>query len=96
MHINQEVQKATAFLADNEDLYTYTINYKNIPRNLVVRFKKTSPYEIMEWEETSVLDKGADQSILTTRAVRTHVMLVDYWNKKSVKDSGYRKKLGLK
>ena len=95
-HINQEVQKATAFLADNEDLYTYTINYKDISRILVVRFKKTFPYEIMEWEETSALDKGVDQSILTTRAVRTHVMLVDYWNKKSGKDSGYRKKLGLK
>jgi hypothetical protein len=95
-HINQEVRKATAFLADNEDLYTYTINYKDIPRILVVRFKKTFPYEIMEWEETSAQDKGADQSILTTRAVRTHMMLVDYWNKKSGKDSGYRKKLGLK
>ena len=94
--INQEVRKATASLADNEDLYIYTINYKDIPRILLVRFKKTFPYEIMEWEETFALDKGADQSILTTRAVRTHVMLVDYWNKNSVKDSGYRKKLGLK
>lgn len=95
-HINQEVRKATASLADNEDLYTYTIHYKDIPRILVVRFKKTFPYEIMEWEETSALDKRADQSILTTRAVRTHVMLVDYWNKNSVKDLVYRKKLGLK
>jgi len=94
--INQKVQKATASLTDNDDLFTYTIQYKDIPRILIIRFKKIFPYEIMEWEETSEREKGADQSILTTRAVRTHVMLVDYWNKKSVKDSAYRKKLGLK
>jgi hypothetical protein len=62
---------------------------------LVIRFKKTFPYEILEWEEAFVPEKGTGQSVLTTRAVRTHVMLVDYWNKNSVKDLVYRKKLGL-
>lgn len=95
-HINQEVQEATATLTDHSDLYAYTVHYKDIPRILSIRFKKTFPYEIMEWEETSSPGNWADQSTLTTRAVRTHVMLVDYWNKKSVKDLVYQKKLGLK
>jgi hypothetical protein len=94
--INQEVRKAVATLGADDDLYTYTINYKDIPRNLIIRFKKTFPYEILEWEEAFVPEKGTDQSVLTTRAVRTHVMLVDYWNKNTVKDLVYRKKLGLK
>ncbi len=92
----QKVQKATASLNENEDQYIYSIVYKEIPRKLVVKFKKVFPYEIMEWEETSASDRGADQSILTTRAIRTHILLIDYWNKSSVSDSVYRKELGLR
>jgi len=95
-HIEQKVEKAEASLTEEKALYVYAIVYRDIPRELVIKFKKEFPYQIMEWEETSARDKGPDQSILTTRAVRTHVMLVDYWNKKSVGDLEIRKKLGLK
>jgi hypothetical protein len=83
-------------LIEKNNLYIYTIEYMDIPRQLVIKFEKSFPYQIMEWEETSARDKGPNQSILSTRAVRTHVMLVDYWNKSSVADSKYRKELGLK
>jgi len=94
-HINQKVQKANASLVEENGRYIYAIDYKEIPRKLVIKFKKVFPYEIMEWEETSSRDRGSDQSILTTRAVRSHLMLVDYWNKRSVADSAYREELGL-
>lgn len=95
-HINQKVQKADASLIEENEQYVYRVVYQTIPRKLVIKFEKAFPYKITEWEETSEMDKGADQSVLTTRAVLTHVMLVDYWNKRSVADSKYRKKLGLK
>lgn len=94
-HIEQKVEKVDASLTEEKTLFVYAIVYRDIPRKLVIKFKKEFPYQIMAWEETSARDKGADQSILTTKAIRTHVMLVDYWNKKSVSDSNYRKKLGL-
>jgi len=50
----------------------------------------------MEWEETSARDKSEDGALLTTRAVRTNMMRIDYWNKKSVADQKIRKKLGLR
>lgn len=38
---------------------------------------------------------GKDAKGLTTKARRTHAVMVDYWNKKSVKDLKLRKELGL-
>ncbi len=95
-HIKQEAQKATATLIEEGDYYIYSIKYTEIPRALTIKFKKVFPYEIMEWKETSARDKSVDGTILTTRAVRTNIMLIDYWNKKSVADLKIRKKLGLR
>jgi len=95
-HIKQEVQKAAATLLEEEDVYIYSIRYLAISRALTIKFKKVFPYEIMEWEEASAGDKSEDGALLTTRAVRTNIMLIDYWNKKSVVDLKIRKKLGLK
>ena len=94
-HIDQKKQNATASLDVHADLCSYSIIYKDIPRALTIRFKNHFPFEIMGWEETSSLDKDAGQSILKTRATRTHTMLIDYWNKKGLKDTSYRNKLGL-
>ncbi len=95
-HIKQEIQKATATLREADGLYIYAIKYAAIPRTLTIKFKKAFPYEIMAWEETSAKDKSVDGELLTTRAVRTNIMHIDYWNKKSVEDLKIRKKLGLK
>jgi len=95
-HMEQKVEKAHSSLIEEKDVYVYAVSYRDIPRKLVIKFKMEFPYQILEWEETSARDKGPEQSILTTKAVRTHVMLVDYWNKKSVADLEIRKKLGLK
>ena len=93
--IGQTKQNATASLDVNADLSVYHIQYRDIPRTLTIRFKTHFPFEIMGWEETSSNDKDARQSLLKTRATRTHTMLIDYWNKKSLNDTSYRKKLGL-
>jgi len=95
-HMEQKVEKAHSSLIEEKDVYVYAVSYRDIHRKLVIKFKMEFPYQILEWEETSARDKGPEQSILTTKAVRTHVMLVDYWNKKSVADLEIRKKLGLK
>jgi len=44
--------------------------------------------------ESNIL-KGKDAKVLTTKARRTHAVMVDYWNKNSVKDLKLRKELGL-
>jgi len=95
-HIKQDVQKATAMLLEEDDIYIYTIKYASIPRALTIKFKKVFPYEIMEWEEISARDKSKEGDLLTTRAVRTNIMRIDYWNKRSVSDLKIRKKLGLR
>ena len=94
-HIDQTKQNATASLDVNDDLSIYHIQYSDIPRALTFRFKTHFPFEIMGWEETSSREKDGGQAILKTRATRTHTMLIDYWNKKSLSDTSYRKKLGL-
>lgn len=93
--INQKVQKATASLTEDNNLNIYSIEYNEIPRKLTIKFKKAFPYEIMAWEEISSRDKGPHKKVLTTRAMRTHIMLIDYWNKNSVADSVLRERLGL-
>jgi hypothetical protein len=75
-------------------LEVYSVEYKEIPRKLVIRFEKEFPYSIVEWEETQPGGFG-DSKPLTTRAIRTNSILLDYWNTHRVEDGIYRKKLGL-
>ena len=78
----------------NSPLRQYQINYKNLPRRLTLTFEANFPYPIVAWEESYGETQEAT-NWTTTRAVKTHTILTDYWNRHSVTDSILQTKLGL-
>lgn len=87
-------ENAKAWITNEGDLRTYTIDYFDIRRKVKIQFEKSFPYEIVAWEETQPGAFG-DSALLTTRAVRTNSMLLDYWNKHSNEDAHFRQELGI-
>ncbi|HEY7574575.1 MAG TPA: septum formation inhibitor Maf [Thermoanaerobaculia bacterium] len=71
----------------------YTLRYPEFGRTLTIRFQSVAPYKITSWEETQP-GRGASPP-LTTKAVRTHELYIDYWRHNGVDDAPYRKQLGL-
>jgi hypothetical protein len=93
-HQQLTAQKAVATLEEEGNLRTYSIEYANIKRKVQIQFEKAFPYAITAWEETQPGGFG-DSGLLTTRAVRTKSLLLDYWTKHNNKDAHYRNELGL-
>jgi len=95
LHQPIKAQTATATMRAEEQGNIYTVNYPALKRTLTIRFQKQFPYAITGWEETAPGGFSPDSPLLTTRAVKTNVLLLDYWDKHGVKDGIYREKLGL-
>lgn len=77
-----------------DSVRVYAIRYHDVPREFSITFEATFPHAILAWEETEgELKKG--KRPMTTRGVRTHTMLTDYWNRSAPADSVLRKGLGL-
>ncbi|MBS1257130.1 MAG: hypothetical protein MAG551_00165 [Candidatus Scalindua arabica] len=98
--IDLRVEKAVAELTnmqegDRGDVSQYTVKYPSLGRTLSIRFNRNFPHDILSWSETCPSGPGKGAKVLTTKARRTHAVMVDYWNKKSVKDLKLRKELGL-
>lgn len=93
------VEKAIAELSNIEDddgkISKYTITYPSLNRSLSISFSHDFPHDILSWEETYTSGSGENAKELTTRARRTNKLMIDYWNKNSVKDIALRKDLGL-
>ncbi len=101
-HVEQKVEKAAANLTDltdeslsENDLQVYAIDYKDLERRLAIKFEKEFPHRIVAWEETNLSGFGKNAQLMTTRAVSTNSIKLDYWTKNSVADSTYRRQLGL-
>lgn len=101
MHKEIAPQKATATLEDTNDaslsskpLKTYKLKYSDLARTLSITFDSGFPYSILAWEETTAPLGGKD-GVETTRAVKTHTMMLDYWNHHDNADAHYREELGL-
>ena len=73
----------------------YTLDYGNARRTLSIEFRSTFPYEIMGWSETYADGFGPNAKQLTTRAVRTNSLMIDYWSKHATGDTTLRQELGL-
>jgi hypothetical protein len=71
----------------------YTLRYPELGRTLTVRFQSAAPHKITSWEEVQPARRG--QPPLTTKAVRTHELFLDYWHHNRVEDAALRKQLGL-
>ena len=77
------------------DVSQYTVTYPSLRRTLSIRFNRYFPHDILSWSETYPSGSGKNAEVLTTNARRTHAVVMDYWNKNSVKDIELRKELGL-
>jgi hypothetical protein len=97
--IDLRVEKAVAELTNKQErnlsISQYTVTYPSLERTLSIRFNQNFPHDILSWSETYPNGSGKDAKVLTTKARRTHAVMVDYWNKNSVKDLKLRKELGL-
>jgi hypothetical protein len=98
--IDSGAEKAIAELTDTQEengggVSQYTVKYPSMGRTLSIRFNQNFPHDILSWSETYPSGSGKDAKVLTTEARRTHAVMVDYWNKNSVKDLKLRKELGL-
>jgi hypothetical protein len=93
-HKDAKPVKASAKLTEDGNLRVYSVDYPSIKRQLIIRFNKNFPYEIESWDETQPGGFG-DSAPLTTKAVKTNRILLDYWNRHGNEDAHYRKELGL-
>jgi hypothetical protein len=93
-HKEVRPEKAKASVRAEGDASVYTLDYEAIARRLVIRFEKAFPFKIVSWEETQ--PGGFDGSpLLTTKAVATGSLYLDYWRRHGNADAHYRKELGL-
>jgi len=101
-HFKLKAEKATATLnttvdskLSDSDIQIYTLNYRNIKRRLTIKFEKAFPHHILAWEETTMSGFGKNAKLLTTTAVRTKSLMLDYWRKNKTSDAHFREELGL-
>jgi hypothetical protein len=76
----------------------YTLAYAELGRTVRIWFEPQFPFRILAWEEEQAdpgESDGGPPPILTTRAVLTHSIMLDYWNRHGVDDAGWRELLGL-
>jgi hypothetical protein len=93
-HKEVRPEKAEATLRSDGREKVYSLDYSEIPRKLAIRFEAAFPWKIVSWEETQ---PGAfdGSPLLTTKAVATRTLLLDYWKRHGNADAHYRKELGL-
>lgn len=95
-HKKLKVERVDASLVDKGGgISSYILDYKESERRLVINFNKYFPHEIVSWEETYKSGGGGKAKVLTTKAVKTHSIMTDYWNKNTNKDAHLREQLGF-
>ena len=93
-HKDVRPEKAEATLRSDGRENVYSLDYSAIPRKLSIRYEAAFPHKIVSWEETQ---PGAfdGSPLLTTKAVATRSLMLDYWKRHGNADAHYRKELGL-
>lgn len=94
LHQDNSIRNAKGTLTQSGDMKTYTLEYKDIDRVLSITFHAKFPYEIEQWEE-KFMNPFGEKKWMTNKALRTHHMMLDYWNRHSEGDASLRKDLGL-
>ncbi len=87
-HIDIKAYDAEAVLSES----SYTINYKNLDRTLVINFNAIFPHDILSWEETFT----SGGKTLTTKATKLKTIKSPYWQKNSNQYEVLRDTLQLK
>lgn len=73
-------------------LVQYALDLPHIGRRVVIWFEQAFPHRIAAWEEHG---RAGDGKIMVTRAERTHLMMLDYWNHHADRDRSLAARLGL-
>lgn len=79
-------------LAKSSDEYIYNIRYKEIDRELIIKYEADYPHKITGWEETYSDLSG--KKLTSTAKLKKSIQL-DYWKYNSAKDSTFRQLLDL-
>lgn len=87
-----ELQSIRGKSLEGQALVQYELKFPDENRVLKIQFEKEFPHRIQKWEDTYTVRGGR---VLTTRAIRTHTIMSDYWNRHTNADRRLLKKLGL-
>ena len=90
-HKESKAYAAKVNIIKSEDLNELKIHIPELKRKVSVFYQNQFPYEIESWEES--YPEGGE--IMTTSAKLKKRIMLDYWNRNSVKDSTFRNKLNL-
>ncbi len=74
---------------------TYSIDYPELNRSLVIRFNASFPHDILGWEETFKSGFGKNAKTLTTKATKLKAIKSAYWGKNKNEDEVLREALEL-
>lgn len=95
-HRASAVEEADATLeALGDTLRRYTVRYREGGRSLAIDFRAAFPHRITGWSESYLDGFGASARMLTTRAVSTNSLMIDYWKHNHSQDTALRRALGL-
>ncbi len=94
---HKEVKPHNAFasLKQGDSITTYTLNYPDLQRQLMLSFHSNFPYEIEKWEEINAANQN-DTIPLKTTATKLKRITSAYWLKNKNEHAGLRDSLGLK
>lgn len=100
-HTEAQVETANATIssigmgASGTELVRYKLEYPKSERTLSIDFEKGFPHRIQGWSETYRDGFGPRAQVLTTTAVRTNELMIDYWRHNAIVDDSLRRQLGL-
>jgi hypothetical protein len=94
-HKEIKPHKAFASIKQGDSITTYTLNYPDIQRQLMLYFHSNFPYEIEKWEETNAADQN-DTLRLKTTAIKMKRIRSKYWSKTANSNAALRDSLNLK
>ncbi len=95
-HSSWEPREAVATVrpsAADTALMEYRLEYSDIGRKLLIRYRRDFPHEIQFWQEVQP-NRGSSDSLIT-RATLSKRMMIDYWTRNRPDDVVLREQLGL-
>ena len=95
-HRDWDPARATAAVQPSEDddeLMEYRLEYADLGRTLLIRYRRDFPHEIQYWEESQAGRQRSDT--LVTRATLKRRLMLDYWTRNRPTDVELRSQLGL-
>lgn len=86
----KEYHANASLIADETGVLNYELNYSDLDRKLEISFEENFPQRILKWTETYKDGFGNNPKELITEAKLDTTIMLDYWNKNSNADSGWR------